>query len=96
MLTSWQPRTPQDSRLPSRLRIDWAAALCSVGLVDVQVESRAEWHDLFTRVYRVALRLGDPGDDVALAWLQEEARQRLPVVELVDRVMITATRPDSQ
>jgi ubiquinone/menaquinone biosynthesis C-methylase UbiE len=96
VLTSWQPRTPQDSRLPSRLRIDWAAALCSVGLVDVQVESRAEWHDLFTRVYRVALRLGDPGDDVALAWLQEEARQRLPVVELVDRVMITATRPDSQ
>jgi ubiquinone/menaquinone biosynthesis C-methylase UbiE len=94
VLTGWQPQTPDDSRLPSRMRIDWAAALRSVGLVDVQVESRAEWHELFTRVYRVALDLGAPGDDVALAGLQDEARQHLPLVELVDRVVVTATRPD--
>jgi ubiquinone/menaquinone biosynthesis C-methylase UbiE len=94
VLTSWQPQTPDDARLPSRLRVDWAAALRSVGLVDVQVESRAEWHELFTRVYRVALDLGAPGDDVALAGLQDEARQHLPLVEFVDRVVVTATRPD--
>jgi ubiquinone/menaquinone biosynthesis C-methylase UbiE len=94
VLTSWQPRTPhEDSRLPSRLRIDWAAALRSVGLVDLEVESRPEWHALFTRVYRVALDLGAPGEDVALARLQDEARQRLPIAALVDRVMVTATRP---
>jgi ubiquinone/menaquinone biosynthesis C-methylase UbiE len=94
VLTSWQPRSPGDARLPSRMRIDWAAALGSVGFVEVQVESRAEWHELFTRVYRVALELGGPGEDVALAGLQDEARQRLPIAELVDRVVVTATRPD--
>jgi hypothetical protein len=93
VLTSWQPRTPEDARLPSRLRIDWTTALRSVGLVDVRVESRAEWHDLFTRVYRVALDLGGPGEDVALARLQDEAR-RHPIAELVDRVVVTATRSD--
>jgi SAM-dependent methyltransferase len=93
VLTSWQPRNPDDARLPSRLRIDWAAALRSVGFVEVRVESRAEWHELFTRVYRVALDLGGPGDDVALAGLQGEARQHLPLVELVDRVVVAATRP---
>jgi ubiquinone/menaquinone biosynthesis C-methylase UbiE len=94
VLTGWQPRTPDDSRLPSRMRIDWAAALRSVGFVEVQVESRPEWHDLFTRVYLVALDLGGPGEDVALAALQDEARQHLPIAELVDRVVVTATRPD--
>jgi ubiquinone/menaquinone biosynthesis C-methylase UbiE len=93
VLTGWQPRTPDDARLPSRLRIDWAAALRSVGFADVQVEARAEWHRLFTRVYRVALDLGAPGEDGALAALQDEAHQRLPIAELVDRVMVTATRP---
>jgi hypothetical protein len=57
------------------------------------VEARAEWHRLFTRVYRVALDLGAPGEDGALAALQDEAHQRLPIAELVDRVMVTATRP---
>jgi hypothetical protein len=60
----------------------------------VQVESRPERHALFTRVYRVALDLGGPGDDAALARMQEEARRHLPLADLVDRVVITATRPD--
>jgi ubiquinone/menaquinone biosynthesis C-methylase UbiE len=94
VLTGWQPQTPDDARLPSRLRIDWTTALRSVGFVEVQVESRAEWHELFTRVYRAALDLGDPGDDVALAALQDEARRQLPLAELVDRVVVTANRPD--
>jgi hypothetical protein len=58
------------------------------------VESRPEWHDLFTRVYRIALDLGLPGDDVGLAALQDEARRHLPIAELVDRVVVTAIRPD--
>jgi ubiquinone/menaquinone biosynthesis C-methylase UbiE len=94
VLTSWQPRTPEDARLPSRLRIDWTTALRPAGLVDIQVESRPEWHELFTRVYQVALDLGGPGEDVALARLQDEARRHLPIAELVDRVVVTATRPD--
>jgi SAM-dependent methyltransferase len=92
VLTSWQPRT-HDARLPSRMRIDWAAALGLVGFVEVQVQSRPEWHELFTRVYRVALELDGPGEDVALAGLQDEARQRLPIAGLVDRVVVTAICP---
>jgi hypothetical protein len=91
VLNGWQLRTPEDARLPGRLRIDWAAALRSVGFVDVQVESQAEWYEPFTRV---ALGLGSPGDDVALAGLQDEARRHLPLAELVDRVVVTTTRPD--
>ena len=94
VVTSWQPRTLDDARLPSRMRIDWATALRSVGFVDLQVASRPEWHDLFTRVYRVALSLGAPGEDAALAGLQDEARQHLPLAELVDRVVVTASCPD--
>ena len=94
VLTGWQPRTPDDARLPGRLRIDWAAALRSAGFVDVQVASRPERHDLFTRVYRVALDLGAPGEDAALAALQDEARHLLPIAELVDRVVVTAARPN--
>ena len=90
VLTGWQPRTADDARLPSRLRIDWAAALRSAGFVDVRVESRPEWHERFTRVYRVALDLGAPGEDAALAALQDEAHHLLPTAELVDRVVVTA------
>jgi SAM-dependent methyltransferase len=93
VLTGWQPRTPDDVRLLRRMRIDWAVALGSVGFVDVRVESRAEWQELFIRVYRVALELGGPGDDAALARMQDEARQHLPIAGLVDRVVVMATRP---
>jgi len=94
VMTNWQPRSPADPRLPSRMRIDWAATLGSVGFAEVRVESRPEWHDLFTRVFQVALDLGDPGEDVGLASLQDEARQALPQAQLVDRVVATATCPD--
>jgi ubiquinone/menaquinone biosynthesis C-methylase UbiE len=92
-LTSWQPQNPGDSELPSRMRIDWAETLRSAGLAAVRVESRPEWHELFTRVFQVTLDLGDPGDDVGLASLQDEARQALPMAHLEDRVVVTATRP---
>jgi len=49
------------------------------------------WHALWTRVYQVALDLGDPGDDTALADLQDEARRRLPLTGLSRRVVVTAT-----
>src|SRR5262249_35900178 len=95
VLTNWQPRTPgADPRLPSRLHdLDWAAILNQAGFVDVVTEARPEWHDLFTRVYRIALEQGDPGDDSALAALQDEAREALPTADLLHRVVSTATRP---
>ena len=52
-----------------------------------------EWHDLYTRIYRVAIDLGDRRDDSGLASLQDEARRRLPEAGLTRRVVVTATAP---
>jgi hypothetical protein len=76
--------------------IDWAATLGSVGFAEVKVEARPAWHELFTRVFQVALELGDPGQDVGLASLQDEARRALPMAPLVDWVVATATRPTAK
>jgi ubiquinone/menaquinone biosynthesis C-methylase UbiE len=94
VLTNWQPKIPDDARLPGRVRINWPRLLRGAGFADIQMEARPEWHDAFTRVYRVALSLGDPGDDAYLADLQDEARRRLPVADLVHRVVVIATAPD--
>jgi ubiquinone/menaquinone biosynthesis C-methylase UbiE len=94
VLTNWQPRNPQDSRLPHRLRRRaWGSILEQAGFTDVRVEARPEWHDVFTRVYRTALDAGDPAGDTALADLQDEARRRLGTSDLVDRVVASGTRP---
>jgi hypothetical protein len=57
------------------------------------VQAEPEWHDLWISIYRVALELGDPVGDHLLADLQDEARHRLPMADLVHRVVVTATRP---
>jgi len=90
VLTNWRPKVADDARLPARLRINWPQLLHSAGFAGVQVEDRAEWHDLFTRVLRTALEAGDPGDDAMLANLQDEARRVLPVADLLHRVVVTA------
>ena len=93
VLTNWQPKVPGDSRLPDRALIDWPALLRGAGFTGVEMQARPGWHDTFTRVYRVALDLGDPGDDALLADLQDEARQRLPLTDRQDRVVVVATAP---
>lgn len=93
VLTNWQPKVPDDDRLPARLRIDWSRLLRGAGFADVGVAAQPEWHDLYTRVYRTALDLGDPRDDSGLASLQDEARRRLPEAGLTRRVVVTATVP---
>jgi ubiquinone/menaquinone biosynthesis C-methylase UbiE len=93
VLTNWQPEVPGDARLPARLRIDWPRLLRGAGFGDVGVEAQPEWHDLYARVYRVAIDLGDPRDDSGLARLQDEARRRLPEAGLTRRVVVTATAP---
>ena len=62
VLTNWQPKVPGAPRLPGRSGIDWPPLLRSPGFT-VDMHARPEWHDAFTRVYRVTLSLGDPGDD---------------------------------
>jgi len=93
VLTNWQPKVPGDPRLPGRARIDWPPLLRGAGFTGIQMTARPEWHDTFTRVYRIALDLGDPGDDTRLASLQDEARRGLAVAGLKDRVVVIATAP---
>jgi len=93
VLTGWQPKVPDDSRLRPRSRVDWPPLLRSTGFTDIEIADRPEWHDLYTRVYQVALGLDDPGDDAPLADLQDEARQRLPLADLIHRVVVTAIAP---
>jgi SAM-dependent methyltransferase len=93
VLTNWQPKIPGDARLPPRSRIIWRPLLHNAGFTGIEVETRPEWHDLYARVYRVALDLGDPRDDPALADLQGEARRNLPLVDLRQRVVVTAIAP---
>jgi SAM-dependent methyltransferase len=95
-LTNWQARNRDDTQLPGPLRVDWAATLRSAGFANVVVEGRPEWHQRVTRVFEVALELGDPGEDAGLASLQEEARRNLPLADLADRVVATAIRPTVQ
>jgi SAM-dependent methyltransferase len=94
VLTNWQPKVPHDPRLPGRMRINWPELLRGAGFAGIEMAARPGWHDLWTRVYRVALDLGDPGGDALLASLQDEARHRLPVADLIHRVAVTATAPD--
>jgi len=94
VMTNWQPKTPNDTRLPGRSRIDWPHLLRNAGFTEIEMQARPEWHDLWTRIYHVALDLGNPGDDALLADLQDEARHRLPLADLVHRIVITATAPD--
>jgi ubiquinone/menaquinone biosynthesis C-methylase UbiE len=91
VLTTWQPKVPADPRLPSRMHTDWPRLLGRAGFADIEMDARPEWHDQWTRVYQVALDLGDPGHDALLADLQDEARQRLPVANFAHRVAVTAT-----
>lgn len=93
VLTNWRPKVPGDTSVPDRTFADWPQLLRDAGFADIEMEARPEWHDIWTRVYRVALDLGDPGDDEPLADLQGEARLRLPVADLLDRVAVTATAP---
>ena len=94
VLTNWQPRSPGDPRLPSRMRHrPWGLTLGQAGFTDIRVEARPEWHDAFTRVYQAALDAGDPTGDTALAHLQDEARRGLDTAQLLDRVVASGTRP---
>ncbi|MET7718540.1 hypothetical protein [Streptomyces sp. NPDC005407] len=91
VVTGWHPLSPADPRLPERHRhTDWPTVLCAADFTAVECHARPAWTDTYQRIYRVALQLGDPGQDAALAGLQSEARLRLPTAHLLSRIAVTA------
>ncbi|MFG2227780.1 methyltransferase domain-containing protein [Streptomyces sp. NPDC048644] len=91
VVTGWHPLSPGDPQLPERHRhTDWPAVLRAAGFTAVQCHARPAWSHTYKSIYRVALQLGDPGPDTALAGLRSEARRRLPTAHLLRRVAVTA------
>ncbi len=90
VLTGWHPRRFGDPRLPQRHRhTDWPTVLRTAGFIAVECHTRPGWTDTYLRIYRAALQLGGPGQDTALAGLQDEARRRLPTARHLYRVVVT-------
>jgi SAM-dependent methyltransferase len=93
VLTNWEPLTPDDERLPERLRrVDLRAGLTAAGFVDVEVAERPGWRAAERAMWEQAAAL-DPGDDPALRSFHDEGVRALHVFDLVRRVIATATAP---
>lgn len=93
VLTGWEPVEPGDPRLVSRLRdVDLHAGLHAAGFDEVTVHERPDWRATERQMWEEAAAL-DPGDDLALQSLHNEALRVLDTFLLVRRVMATATAP---
>ena len=93
VLTNWQPRRPDDERVPERLRrVDLEAGLTAAGFVDIEVRDRPAWRAAERAMWEEASAL-DPGEDPALRSFHDEGVRSLPIFDLVRRVMATATAP---
>jgi len=91
VLTGWHPRLIGEPRLPERHRhTNWPAVLSGAGFIDVKLVARPLWATTYLDIYRTALAMGDPGQDVSLAALQGEAQRRLPTAHLLHRIAVTA------
>jgi SAM-dependent methyltransferase len=93
-LTNWRPLRAGDEALPERMRdLDVAGALSAANLSVVVNDDEPEWMALMRRTFELARDAGDPGEDQALANLQDEAERVLPVVDRSQRIFVVAERP---
>jgi SAM-dependent methyltransferase len=92
-LSCWEPRQPPDASLPARFaRLVFSRVLSAAGFRSVAVSEHPEWQDAQRAVYEAALGL-DAGSDPGLERLQREARQALPGMARLRRVLAVAERP---
>ncbi|WP_249998383.1 class I SAM-dependent methyltransferase [Actinoplanes sp. M2I2] len=93
-LTTWQPTSPGDPRVVSRLRnLDLRRELESAGFHHVVVEQRLRWRAAERGAYEEAVATVDDGRDPALASLREEGRRALDSFETLQRIVAYATAP---
>ena len=91
VLTCWEPHDPEDERLPARLRqVDLGTGLTAAGFEEVEVRDRPGWRAGERAMWEEAAAL-DPGDDPALRAFHDEGVRVLDTMDLVRRVLATAT-----
>jgi SAM-dependent methyltransferase len=90
-VTTWEPRDRTNDQVPQRLRgLDLATQLPPAGFVEVQVCEMPAWHQTDRTLWKAAVAL-DPGHDPGLRQMREEARYMLTRVDIMRRVLATAT-----
>ena len=94
VLTCWEAVGRDDERVvPPRLRqVDLRAGLTAAGFADVEVQDRPGWRAPERAMWEEAAAL-DPGDDPALRSFHDEGVRSLGMMDLVRRVLATATAP---
>ena len=94
VLTCWEANDHDDERVvPPRLRqVDQRAGLTAAGFADVEVQDRPSWRAPERAMWEEAAAL-DPGDDPALRSFHDEGVRSLGMMDLVRRVLATATAP---
>jgi SAM-dependent methyltransferase len=93
VLTCWETDDRDDERVPARVRqVDLRAGLTAAGFADVEVHDRPDWRAWERAMWEEAAAL-DPGDDPALRSFHDEGVRSLDMLDLVRRVLATATAP---
>lgn len=91
VLTSWEVDST-DENLPARIRdVDLAGGLTEAGFSSIEVAEKPSWYERELAMWAEAAAL-DPGDDVSLQGLHEEALWVLALPPGTRRVMASATR----
>ena len=90
VLTCWEPVGQGDERLPGRLRRG-RPRCTSDGrrFSNMEVRDRLGWRACERAVWQEAAAL-DPGDDPALQSFHDEGMRSLEILDLTDRVIVTA------
>jgi SAM-dependent methyltransferase len=90
VLTGWEGRAAGEDRIPKRLRdVNMRDGLVGAGFRDVDVRERADWQAVERALYEEAAA-AEPGEDLALRSLHEEAIRSLETMPLIRRVVATA------
>jgi SAM-dependent methyltransferase len=93
VLTCWEALDDGDERVPPRLRrMHLGAGLTAAGFRDVEVAEKPDWQVAERGMWTEAAEL-DPGEDAAMQSFHDEGVQALGFIDLVRRVMVTATAP---
>src|ERR1700754_447188 len=90
VLAGWEARAAGENRIPKRLQdVNMHDGLAGAGFDDVEVRERADWQAIERALYEEAAS-AEPGDDLALRSLHEEAIRSLETMPLIRRVVATA------